>query len=304
MSRLEHVATGRRVTLGESTLVGRSSSCAVTLADARSSSRHATLTYTGDGWVVRDLGSRNGTRVGDATLVTGGSARLSAGQVVVFANEVWRLLEDDPPIAAAEGPKGARRLGRDGLLALPDEDAPVVTVYAAFDGRWVAEQDGELRRVRDGHTVTLDGEVWRLELPPPGGGGTQATQQSAGGRSIETLSRMTLAVSRDEETVEVELDFFGSPLKLPPRSFGYLLVVLARAREADADEPASERGWLYAEDLCAAVGIDPERLNVEIYRCRKLLAELGVAGAAGLFERRAHTRQVRLGIECAEVVPL
>ena len=306
MARLKHTHSGRTVTLGAATLVGRSSSSTLVLDHPKASGRHATLIF-GDGrWTVRDLGSRNGTAVDGMALPSGGRRAVEAGARIDFAGDGWILLDADPPVAVAERDDGRRRSAVDGLLPLPDDDDPAVTVYAAAGGRWIAEQDGEPRRVKDGQRLDIDGRTWTLELPPPtAGGGTVTTVGSEGGiKSLATLTQLTLAVSRDEETVQVSLTFLGDPLPLPPRSFGYLLVVLARARRADADEPAAEQGWLYAEDVCREVGVDPERLNVEIYRCRKLLAKMGVEGAAGLFERRPHTRQLRLGVDCAAVVPL
>jgi nucleotide-binding universal stress UspA family protein len=55
---------GRRVALGGSvTTLGRNADCTVTLADPRSSRRHAEIRSTGDGFLLTDLGSMNGTNV-------------------------------------------------------------------------------------------------------------------------------------------------------------------------------------------------------------------------------------------------
>jgi hypothetical protein len=47
----------------ETLAVGRDPSCGLVVEDARVSKRHARLRWTGTGWAVEDLGSKNGTRV-------------------------------------------------------------------------------------------------------------------------------------------------------------------------------------------------------------------------------------------------
>ncbi len=60
---------GRRVALGGSvTTLGRNSDCTVKLADPRSSRRHAEIRSTGDGFLLTDLGSMNGTTVNGVTV--------------------------------------------------------------------------------------------------------------------------------------------------------------------------------------------------------------------------------------------
>jgi pSer/pThr/pTyr-binding forkhead associated (FHA) protein len=55
---------GRRVQLGdEPATIGRLPDCAVSLTDPQASRRHAEVRPSGDGFVVTDLGSMNGTTV-------------------------------------------------------------------------------------------------------------------------------------------------------------------------------------------------------------------------------------------------
>ncbi len=67
--------------------IGRASGNAVQLLDATVSKEHAELTLDGERWFVRDLGSRNGTRVNgrEATspLVVGAGDRLEIGHVLL-----------------------------------------------------------------------------------------------------------------------------------------------------------------------------------------------------------------------------
>ena len=58
------VGPGLEVPLGTATVViGRSKQCDVPLADGNVSRRHAEISPNGDGYVVRDLDSTNGTSV-------------------------------------------------------------------------------------------------------------------------------------------------------------------------------------------------------------------------------------------------
>ena len=61
---------GSRVPVGEDAIViGRAPECDVELADSTVSRRHAEVVRDGDAWVVRDLGSSNGTKVNGAGIV-------------------------------------------------------------------------------------------------------------------------------------------------------------------------------------------------------------------------------------------
>lgn len=58
----------RRLDIGESIVIGRSMDCQLLLPDAAVSRRHAAVERSGDGFVVRDLGSSGGTYVNDEAI--------------------------------------------------------------------------------------------------------------------------------------------------------------------------------------------------------------------------------------------
>jgi FHA domain/Domain of unknown function (DUF1707) len=77
------VRSGHRLTLG------RDNACDYAISDATVSGRHAELERTDDGWMIRDLKSRNGTRVngwrvGEKRLCAGDELALGAA-LFVFA---------------------------------------------------------------------------------------------------------------------------------------------------------------------------------------------------------------------------
>ena len=86
---------------------------------------------------------------------------------------------------------------------------------------------------------------------------------------------------------------------LKSRAHHYLLLTLARARISDADDPdlpATARGWLYQDDLARMLRLDDNAIYLAVFRARKQLKKAGVSRAASLVERRAGTRQLRIGV--------
>jgi hypothetical protein len=74
-----------------SVTLGRSRECDCVLADPSVSRRHAELRREGTRWVLRDLGSRNGTRVNGARLLD--LAEVCPGDRVSFGDARFRLGE-------------------------------------------------------------------------------------------------------------------------------------------------------------------------------------------------------------------
>lgn len=76
--------TGERVVLGEQVLsIGRNPECNIVLADPNVSRNHAEIRPSGNGYVMVDLGSTNGSRVNGVRV---GQAELADGDEVAFGN--------------------------------------------------------------------------------------------------------------------------------------------------------------------------------------------------------------------------
>ncbi len=81
--------TGDRVPLGEYVVsVGRQNDCTIVLADPNVSRHHAEIRPYGDGYVVIDLGSTNGTKVNDVRVA---EHQLRDGDEVRFGNTVMHF---------------------------------------------------------------------------------------------------------------------------------------------------------------------------------------------------------------------
>ena len=307
MGLLQHARTGRLVTLVSRSLVGRAPTCALVLDDRHASGEHAVLSWSQDGWQVRDLGSLNGTWVDGARLgagervAVGPSARIGFG----VADDTWMLVDESGPGPAARDlATGELVRPSGGLLALPTQADPRATVFMGEDSEWVVELDGTVRRVIDQERLAIDDGLWTLFLPSqrdPLPGTLKATGAVA--RGIGTVG-LAFRVSADEEHVDLILRWSdGEQVVLPPRSSHYTRLTLARARLDDAARGVAEaeQGWLHAGDLADMLVYTAERLNIEIYRARALLGKAGVVDAARLIERRVLSRQLRIGVARLDV---
>jgi len=76
--------------LREDLIIGRSRDAELVLSHPTVSRSHARLHHNGESWVIRDLGSRNGTTVNGLRVV--GEAILRPGDIVSLGDATYRLL--------------------------------------------------------------------------------------------------------------------------------------------------------------------------------------------------------------------
>lgn len=280
------------------TLVGRAASCTLRLDDRRASGEHAVVYWRDGGWWVRDLGSRNGTFVDGERVEVGARAALPPETRLGFGAEGGYVMGGEgPPRALAwrSGQGGSVRAAEGGLLALPDAEAPAVSVYAD-EGGWRLEADDIERAVDGMDAIAVDGIEWRL-WAPSGAGELPRTTLDARDRAVSVHDiGLAFRVSRDEEHVEVTVLRPGGEVALEPRAHHYMLLLLARLRLEDTEASAAEAGYVDSELFAEMLGAAPPKVNLEVFRARRQLAECGVEDAARLVERRPHARQLRIGV--------
>jgi len=113
---------------GQETVIGRSPYSTVVMTDPSVSRVHASISKEDGGVMVRDLGSKNGTKV-NRKLVGPDPVPLGAGDVLVLGQvtcmveaasaQARRITTTDRPISCDEDPETTRRVR---LRALPDPD--------------------------------------------------------------------------------------------------------------------------------------------------------------------------------------
>lgn len=84
---------GQKFTLGSHTVLGRDSSCDITIPGTHLSRQHAELAITGDRLHIRDLDSANGTYVNDEPVT---ESELKPGDTVRFDVLVFRVHGPEP----------------------------------------------------------------------------------------------------------------------------------------------------------------------------------------------------------------
>lgn len=284
-------------------VIGRSPACDLVVAHASVSAQHTALEWTGSAWEAHDLGSRNGTIVDGQRLATGGRVRLAVGARLQFGADptTWCLREASAPVLMARHlGSSATQVAAGGYLVLPDASAPVCSVYQSVHGPWVLEQDRESAAITDRTVVATGDDLWRIFLPSS----TVGTLRSGGDALIVAHLHLRFAVSQDEEHVEIVASCGAQQWDLQARAHHYLLLVLARRRLADraAGVSRAEEGWVHNDELFRMLRTNENHLYITIHRARAQVGKLGIVDAVALIERRAGSRQVRLGVEAIELV--
>lgn len=282
-------------------LVGRSQSCALRLDKRYVSGEHATLAWTGWSWEVRDLGSRNGTFVDGSRIEPGKPVPVAVGSKIAFGDpdEMFELMDVDAPGALAiDLTSGATTVAQRGLLVLPLDSAPELSIYQDASGAWMAEGvDGEVTSVVDQAIVQVHGRSYKLQLPFVSEGTPLVDLRP----TLDTIS-LRFGVTRNEEGVTLSIVHRGVEMLLEPREHGYVLLTLARARLEDQQLPLDQRGWRDRDRLLRMLKMDANALNVAIHRARQQLLAAGVDGGAGIVQVQRGQR--RLGTDRFQLVAI
>lgn len=290
MGRLRAEATGTVHPLLARTLLGRSPACAIRLTDGLASGEHALLSYAGLGWELRDLGSKNGTFVDGARIDPGQVVQVPEGAVIGFGQNRGWTLEDAgaPPLLAVDLATAEVVSAIDGVLALPSEQDPQISIYESNRGEYTIERTNEApRRLSAAEVVSVSGRVFRVEPPDI----QEGTPFAGEGPTVDNVT-FRFQVSRNEEYVDLVLLHGGREIPIPRREHLYVLLTLARLRANEIDQPIDERGWINREALLKMLAMEPNSLDVAIYRARQQLSRAGIERAAGIVEVRPGQRRI------------
>jgi hypothetical protein len=297
MAELRRADGTRSCLLMTEHLIGRGPQCALRLSAAYVSTQHALIRWDGRAWELLDRGSRNGTQLNGAPIESGRAYRLFKDAVVTFghADERWCLVDaGEPQTMAVALDTGQALLGGQGLIGLPSSKSPECTLYLDHDGAWRMERaDGEIEVVLDGQVVDCAGRRFRFCCPSS----NSATETLTAARE-QGEPTLCFAVSSDEDFVELTLEYAERRVPLGSRSHNYLMLTLARQRLADrgANLPEASCGWMDKDELADGLKMTPQQVDGEVFRIRRHFMQHGLPESTLVIERRARTRQIRLGL--------
>jgi hypothetical protein len=117
-------------------------------------------------------------------------------------------------------------------------------------------------------------------------------------------STLVFEVTRDEEYVHLRMVGSGYAIDLGAKAHHYLLLTLARRRLADmaAGHADASCGWVATEELTRDPTMPPAQINLHVHRSRKQLAQVGLVDPTNIVERRAPTRELRIGTPNLHVI--
>lgn len=309
MALLRRTATGVFSALDPEHIVGRSHHVTLQIDEPYVSAQHASVRWVGNGWEMKDLGSRNGTLVNDVAIKPGEAIRLTLGDRISFGRreQTWEFVDDSAPrvmVVPLDG-RGDPLFAEGDMLAVPSQDDPRATVFRASDGIWCLERDDEIAPLASGQIFEAGSLRFRFSCPDFVAETSTVSRREPARVDLARL-RLVFRVSQDEEHVEVRAVVGDRTVELGSRGHNYLLLLLARRRMSDSAGNLKETacGWMYNDDLVRLLKTSPERLNIDIFRIRKHFAGIGLSDAAGIVERRPTTRETRIGIAALSIEPV
>lgn len=272
------------------------------------------LRWTASGWLLRDLGSHNGTLHNGNHVPPNSAVAICVGDELTFGelDEVWVVDDLEAPglVLHPLTPGGTviRVRADDGLYAIPSPEQPDEVLILSAGDQWRLESaSGEQTALHAGSEVELQGQRFRCVVPKP----VDETAEPSRPINAFVLSaaQFGIRVAPDEETAELTVRAGHIERRTGPSVPLYCLAYLARERvrttaeaaRSSAAQPVAEArvGWVATESACRDLRISREQLGVHVYRVRDSLKTLGLGNAGDVIERRRGW--LRIGVRAQKI---
>lgn len=293
--------------LRSSQWAGRDERCELRLDSTHASEVHASIAWDGHGWLLRDRNSTNGTLVNEERLGLAAKV-LAVGDQITFGgvDEGWLVEDVEPPglvLEALDGKDEWHIRPKPGSVLLPSSDDPLVTIVHSRAGSWTIETPSDTWTLTHGSEFSIGSRRLRALVPAPHGS-TDLVNENEGELSLAN-AEIQVGVTRYEEEADLVLKIGSVAHRILDRVPLCLLVLLARHRVHDEENPPSSRstaegdGWLSVDEARRALDISPELLNVHVFRVRECIRAYGLPDADRIVERRKG--RIRLGLEPSRI---
>ena len=297
MAILLNKKTNKPIFLRSHHVFGRHPGSANTLLTNPEASRiHASILWNGSSWTIKDSSS-NGTFINDKVITTAVKVRLKRGDKICFGSlnaTCWLLTNDKAPKSMLMPIKSdTQALELDGVVVLPDENNPEVTLYQESKGKWLCENSVGVVFLESGDTVSTENNSWYFINAE-----TIDETLKVESNHIKSIT-VNFSVSRDEEHVSLRIFFENKSIDLGERTHHYLVLLLARKRIADQQSgiEQSEQGWIDKDLLSQQLGLDENHINIQIYRLRKQLMQLNSTAVQLLQIIERRRGEIRFGFD-------
>ncbi len=274
MATLLNTESNLQTILRSQHIFGRHSVSSNTVLDNPEASRlQASIQWNGSCWVLQDTSS-NGTFINGKLINGGVKKRLEQGNRIQFgalsACE-WVFINDEAPqcmLVPLE--TGSSPIELNGIVVLPNDDSPEITLYQSPNGDWVCENESGVTTLEAGLKISTKDNNWYFVSADTFDSTKKAEKHP---KTISDLIEVNFIVSKNEEHVSLSILFENILIDLGERTHHYLLLILARKRMADHQLglDKSEQGWIDKNLLSQQVGLDENYINIQIYRFRKQL---------------------------------
>lgn len=277
MAKLLNLNTKKQTYLQQYHVVGRHEESVQTCIENPGVSRmHARIRWTGTDWTLQDT-SRNGTFVNGKPIPSDVKKPLKKGDKIVFGNlhtDVWELVDASPPVCMLI--PVTRDLGEielHGIMALPSEAAPEVTLYISNEGKWLCESASGIVVLKSGDCVGTSDKIWRFIDAAALHVDTTLTHNTV--NHAQAVIKYTFNASQNEEHIGLRFHLGETEVDLGMRQHHYLALVLARKRNEDSEAGIAdgEQGWIDKDKFSKMLGLKETLVNIHIYRLRKAIVK-------------------------------
>lgn len=278
MATLINENSGTEVILQPQHVIGRHPTAATCLSNLEASRTHAVIMWDGEHWLLQDTSS-NGTFVNGQALAKGRKAALHIGDNIQFGSvlaESWFVKNLDSPVCLLQPiTPGLKTIFLEGIVGLPSEDCPDVSVYRSEQGQWMCESDhGEIELSMGDVVGSCDGQSqWRFI---DARASVLTDIIGVNKTNYEGPVTFVFDVSQNEEHVSLKICIGSSAIDMGERNHHYLLLLLARKFQEDkaVGLHSQECGWIDKGLLCRMLGQSESHLNIQVYRFRKQFIDL------------------------------